>query len=90
MSDPKITNKISVRPTLEEMLIWQLNKDGIFHDPHESLHVLAEEVERVRSALAKIANYDIDVNLYDGAVESAREMQNIARQTLEGVSEDDH
>ena len=45
---------------------------------------MENENQQLREGLAKIANYNIDVNVYDGAVESARDMQNIACQALEG------
>ena len=66
---------------------------GYYDDKHKEakrIKILERENRFLREALGEIANYDIDVDIYDGAVESAREMQNIARQTLEGVSEDDH
>lgn len=87
MSDPKIIKKVNVRPTLEEILNWHNGKGGIFHDPHESIHVLAEEVERLQEGLAKIANWnsiEIDEEGREVAlIKKIMDIRSVARQALE-------
>ena len=90
--DAKVKDE-SIRDTLLDLANYAIMTVMELDDKHKEakrIKILERENRFLREALGEIANYDIDVDIYDGAVESAREMQNIARQTLEGVSEDDH